>query len=277
MNKKFLKKKRNQIIQDMFEMCIKAGDGHVTSCLSCADIMTLLFYGGYVNHNPKNPQWNGRDRFILSKAQASPIFYTILADRGYFDKKEMDKFAQQDGIFGVHLQSDVPGAEISAGSLGHGFGLAAGVALNAKLNRELYLTYCLLGDGELYEGSIWETAMFASHNHLNNLVAIVDRNYQCTLDFTENLLELEPIEDKWKSFGWEVKRIDGHDIEQIVDSLKYIRSRRTRKPLVIIADTVKGNGIDYLACKPIWHGGTPIKDEDVNASRKDLQRSLKNG
>jgi len=272
-----LRNKSNQLVEDMFEMCVNAGDGHVTSCLSCAEIMTTLYYGGFIKHDPDNPQWEERDRFMLSKAQASPIFYSLLADRGYFNKEEMDKFAQQDGIFGVHLQSDVPGAEISAGSLGHGFGLAAGVALSAKLNRELHLTYCLLGDGELYEGSVWETAMFASHNHLNNLVAIVDRNYQCTMDFTENLLELEPIEDKWKSFGWEVKRIDGHDIEQIVDSLKYVRSRRTRKPLVIIADTIKGKGIDYLSCKPIWHGGTPIKEEDVEASRKDLQRSLKNG
>ena len=274
---KFLKKKTNQIREDMFEMCVGAGDGHVTSCLSCAEIMTLLFYGGFINHDPKNPEWNGRDRFILSKAQASPIFYSILADRGYFDKEEMSRFAQQDGIFGVHLQSDVPGAEISAGSLGHGFGLASGIALSAKLNRELHLTYCLLGDGELYECSVWETAMFASHNNLNNLVTIVDRNYQCTMDFTENLMELEPVEDKWKSFGWEVKRVDGHNLKELYESLKYVRSRRTRKPLVIIADTVKGKGIDYLSCKPIWHGGTPIKDEDVEASRKDLQRSLQNG
>ena len=277
MKKKFLEEKTNQIREDMFEMCVKAGDGHVTSCLSCAEIMTVLFYGGFINHNPKNPDWNERDRFILSKAQASPIFYSILADKGYFDKEEMDRFAQQDGIFGVHLQQTVPGAEISAGSLGHGFGLASGIALSAKLNRELYLTYVLLGDGELYEGQVWETAMFASHHNLNNLVAIVDRNYQCTLDFTEDLVELEPLEDKWKSFGWEVKRVDGHDLEELYNSLKWIRSRRSKKPLVIIADTVKGYGIDYLSCKPLWHGGTPIKDEDVKASREDLQRSVQNG
>ena len=272
-----LRKKTNQIREDMFEMCVKAGDGHVTSCLSCAEIMIVLFYGGFINHDPKNPEWDKRDRFILSNAQASPIFYSILADKGYFDKEEMNRFAQQDGIFGVHLQKTVPGAEISAGSLGHGFGLASGIALSAKLNRELYLTYVLLGDGEMYEGQVWETAMFASHNNLNNLVAIVDRNYQCTLDFTEDLVELEPVEDKWKSFGWEVKRVDGHDLEELYNSLKWIRSRRSRKPLVIIADTVKGYGIDYLSCKPLWHGGTPIKDEDVKASREDLQRSIQNG
>jgi transketolase len=134
-----------------------------------------------------------------------------------------------------------------------------------------------LGDGELYEGSVWETAMFASHHRLNNLVAIVDRNSQCTLDFTENIVKLEPIEDKWKSFGWEVKRVDGHNLKELQRVFKYVRARRSDKPLVIIADTVKGKGIDYLSYKPLWHGGTPIKDEDVEASRKDLQRSLKNG
>jgi len=271
---KHLIDKSKQLRSDMFEMCVGAGDGHVTSCLSCTEIMTILFYGGFLNHDPKNPTWDERDRFILSKAQASPILYSILADRGYFDKEEMDRFAQQDGIFGVHLQSDVPGAEISAGSLGHGFGLASGMALSAKLNRELHLTYCLLGDGELYEGQVWETAMFASHHRLNNLVAIVDRNSQCTLDFTENIVKLEPLEDKWKSFGWEVKRVDGHDLEELQGALKYVRARRSVKPLVIIADTVKGWGIDYLSYKPLWHGGTPIKDEDVKASREDLQKSI---
>jgi len=268
--------KAYQLRHEMLEMCIKAGDGHVTSSLSCAEILTILYYGGFLRHDPSNPNWKDRDRFILSKAQASPMLYTVLADREFFPKKEMDKFAQQDGIFGVHLQYTVPGAELSAGSLGHGFGVAAGIALAAKMDRDLFLTYTLLGDGELYEGSVWETAMFAAHNSLNNLVAIVDRNYQCTMDFTENLLELEPLEDKWKSFGWEVKRVNGHDFLELFKAFKYLRSRRSRKPTVIIADTVKGEGIEYISNVPLWHGGAPIKEEDINACRKDLE-DRKNG
>ena len=148
--------------------------------------------------------------------------------------------------------------------------------MSAKLNRELYLTYVILGDGELHEGQVWETAMFASHNNLNNLVAIVDRNYQCTIDFTENALELEPITDKWESFGWIVERINGSSFEEIFKSLKYLRSRRHRKPTVIIADTVKGEGIEYISNVPLWHGTAPIKQEDVDACREDLIRG-KNG
>ena len=271
-----LKEKAYQLRHNMLEMCIKAGDGHVTSSLSCAEILTTLYYGGFLRQDPSNPDWKDRDRFILSKAQASPMLYTVLADREFFPKKEMDKFAQQDGIFGVHLQYTVPGAELSAGSLGHGFGVAAGIALAAKMDRDLFLTYTLLGDGELYEGSVWETAMFATHHNLNNLVAIVDRNYQCTMDFTENLLELEPLEDKWKSFGWEVKRVNGHDFLELFKAFKYLRSRRSRKPTVIIADTVKGEGIEYISNVPLWHGGAPIKEEDINACRKDLE-DRKNG
>jgi transketolase len=256
---KELEKKAFQLREEMLEMCIRAGDGHVTSCLSCADILTVLFYGGYLRHNPKQPHWEQRDRFILSKAQASPLLYVILADRGFFPKKEREKFAQKDGRFGIHLQHTVPGAEITAGSLGHGFGLAAGIALGAKLNRELFLTYTLLGDGELYEGSVWETVMFAAHNNLNNLIAIVDRNYQCTMDFTENIIELEPLEDKWRAFGWEVKRVDGHNFEELDKAFMYLRSRRSKGPTVIIADTVKGRGIDYISNIPLWHGSAPIK------------------
>lgn len=271
-----LNQKAYTLREEMLEMCINAGDGHVTSSLSCAEILTILYYGGYLRHKPDEPEWNDRDRFILSKAQASPMLYTVLADRGYYSKNEMKKFAQKDGIFGVHLQKTVPGAEISAGSLGHGFGLAAGIALSAKLNKNLHLTYALLGDGELYEGSIWETAMFASHQNLNNLIVIVDRNYQCTIDFTENFLQLEPLEEKWSSFGWEVKRVNGSDLNELNNSLRYVRSRRNTKPLVIIADTVKGEGIEYASNVPLWHGTTPIKEKDIEAFRRDLKEGKRN-
>lgn len=260
-----LKRKAYHIRHDMLKMCVRAGTGHVTSSLSCIEILVSLYHGGVMNHNPKDPSWKQRDRLILSKGQASPALYTILAECGYFPKKELDLFAQKDGRFGVHLQKDVPGVEITCGSLGQGFGVAAGIALSAKMNRDIFLTYAILGDGECYEGSIWETAMFASHNKLNNLVVFVDRNYLCVTDFTENLVALEPMTDKWSSFGWDVKRIDGHDFNSIFTALENIRSRRSVKPLVIIADTVKGKGIDLISNVPLWHGSAPSGDEAVRA------------
>ncbi|MFH1360940.1 MAG: transketolase [Candidatus Omnitrophota bacterium] len=260
-----LKNKASQIRKIVLNMCIKAGTGHVTSSMSCVDILVALYHGGLLNHDPKKPEWSERDRFILSKGQASPVLYAVLADCGYFSTRDLNLFAQKDGKFGVHLQNSVPGVEITAGSLGQGFGTAAGIALGAKMNRELYLVCTLLGDGECYEGSIWETAMFASHNRLNNLVAIVDRNFLCVTDFTENLIALEPMADKWKSFGWDVICIDGHKMEEIIEAFKRVRSRRSAKPLVVIADTVKGEGIESFCYRPICHGIAPKGDEAKQA------------
>lgn len=261
-----LKNKSYELRKMVLDMCIKAETGHVTSSLSSVDIMVALYYGGILKYDPENPHWADRDRFILSKGQASPLLYTVLADSGFFDLSELDRFAQRDGIFGVHLQWDVPGVELTSGSLGHGFGVAAGIALGAMMDKDLFMVFTLLGDGECYEGSIWETAMFAAHNNLNNLVAIVDRNYLCVTDFTENIVALEPMEDKWRACGWNVKRVNGHSIKDILDALAFVRSRRSNKPLVLIADTVKGEGIDCLTNDPIWHGQAP-KGKDAEAAR----------
>ncbi len=267
-----LKDKSYQLREIMFETCVRAKTGHVTSSLSCVEIMVALYHGGILNFDSKNPDWNERDRFILSKGQASPILYTLLADLDYYSTTELERFAQKDGIFGVHLQNDVPGVEITSGSLGHGFGVAAGIALAAKMNKESHMVFSLLGDGECYEGSIWEAAMFASHNKLNNLVAIVDRNKLCVTDFTEDLLKLESFEEKWSAFGWNVKRIDGHSFEQIFEALKNCKNaEKDDRPLVVIADTVKGKGIDYIANQPLWHGIAPEGD-DVEKARTSLKK-----
>lgn len=255
----------------MLEMCIKAGTGHVTSSLSCIDILVTLYYGNVLKFDPANPNWPERDIFIMSKGQASPALYSILADLGFFNKNLLNSFAQKDGRFGVHLQRDVPGVEITSGSLGHGLGIACGIAFALKMDRKLNLVFTLLGDGECYEGSIWEAAMFASHNRLNNLVVIIDRNYLCVTDFTENLISLEPLDEKWRSFGWEVKRIDGHSFEELLGAFRNIRSRRYAKPLAIIAETVKGAGIEYLSNAPLWHGVAP-KGEEAERCIQELER-----
>lgn len=271
-----LSKKSLQIRNEVLEMCVKAKTGHVTSSFSSIEILVALYYGGVLRFDAKNPKWPERDRFILSKGQASPALYAVLADSGFFAKEELEKFAQKDGKFGVHLQNDVPGVEITSGSLGQGFGVATGIALGAKMNRELYLVFTLLGDGECYEGSIWETAMFASHNRLNNLVAIIDRNYLCVTDFTENLIALEPMEDKWRAFGWEVSRIDGHSFKQLLEACKNIRCRRSARPQLIIADTVKGEGLDSICNVPLWHGVAP-QGKIAQDCRTDLERRYQHG
>jgi len=262
-----LKSKSFEIRKRMMEMCIKAGTGHCTSSLSATDILTTLYYGGVMRHDPNNPDWEDRDRLFLSKGQASPLQYTILADLGYFDAAHLENFAQHGGAFGVHLQNSVPGVEITCGSLGHGFGIAAGSALAAKKDRKLNMVFALLGDGECYEGSIWETAMFASHNRLNNMVVIIDRNFQCVTDFTENIVALEPMVDRWEAFGWNVKRIDGHDHAALLDAFDGSRSRQSNRPLAIIADTVKGEGVDFMECVPLWHGIAPQSTDAENAMK----------
>jgi len=251
-------------------MCTSAKTGHVTSAFSCVEILVTLYYAGVMRFDPRDPDWSGRDRFLLSKGQASVILYPILADLGFFPMEDLDSFCKADGKFGVHLQHDVPGVEITSGSLGMGFGMATGVALAAKKDRTLPMTFALLGDGECYEGSIWEAAMFAAHNHLNNMVAIVDRNYQCVTNFTEDIVALEPIEEKWASFGWRVKRVNGHSYEELLGALEGVRARRHREPLMIIADTVKGRGVSFMEYNPIWHGAAPSGD-DANQAKAEIE------
>ncbi len=269
MNIEELEKKCHYLRQKTLETCLNAETGHVTSSMSCVEILASLYYRRYLRINKEDLNDPKRDRFILSKAQASPLLYIILADLGLYDISELDKFAQKDGIFGVHLQHTVPGVETTAGALGHGLGIAAGIALKAKMDQELYLTYCLMGDGELYEGSIWESLKFASHNNLNNLVGIIDRNYLCTTDFTENLVELEPLTEKIESFGWKVLRIDGHNLEELQKSFESLRSRPHRKPTMIICDTVKGKGLDSMSYQPLCHG-VPPKGDNIEKAKKEL-------
>jgi transketolase len=273
MDKAVLEKKAFQIRQELLEMCIDAGKGHVTSSLSCVDILVALYYGNAMRFMPARPDWEKRDRLVLSKGQASPALYTILADLGYFAKDELKKFAKQGGKFAVHLQKDVPGVEITAGSLGQGFGIAAGMALGAKMNKDLFTVYAILGDGECYEGSIWEAAMFASHNRLNNLVTIIDRNYLCVTDFTENLISLEPMEKKWESFGFNVLRVDGHSFDALLGALNPLKSRTNERPTVIIADTVKGSGVETLCYDPLWHGCAPQGDA-ARQCMEDLKKGM---
>ena len=250
-------------------MCTRAGEGRIASAFSCTEILVALFQGGILRFDTNNPQWEGRDRFIMSKSPGAVGLYPILADLGFFPNAELDRFCKSDGILGPYGDT-VPGVEAVWGSLGHGLGVGAGLALAAKLDKKKYMTVVMVGDGETYEGSIWEAAMFAGHHQLDNLVGITDRNGICTIDFTENCLKLDPLEEKWKSFGWDAVTIDGHSFEEIFAAFKNCHSRKTKKPLMIIANTVKGKGISVLENNPMGHILIP-SGEDLERARRELR------
>lgn len=246
-----------RIRTSVLETCLRAGTGHLTSSLSCVDILVALYHGGLLRFDPRRPAWEGRDRFIMSKGQASPALYAVLADLGFFDPRDLELFAREGGRMGVHLQGNVPGVEITSGSLGMGLGIAAGLALGAAMNGEGHHVFALLGDGECDEGSIWESAMFAAHHRLGNLTAIIDRNGLCVTDFTERIVALEPLVDKWQAFGWQVRRVDGHSLGQLAAALAGRETAGSSPPLMVIADTVKGAGLPCISNIPLWHGQVP--------------------
>lgn len=238
------------------QMCIGAGAGHVTSAFSCAEIVATLYYD-IMNIDPQNPTWSQRDRFVMSKNHGSVITYPILADLGFFPTDMLSTFLKNGSILGAHTKMSIPGVEFAGGSLGIGIGVATGMAYAAKHSGDSWNTFCLVGDGECYEGSVWEAALFAGHNKLNNLVVIVDRNKMCVTDFTEHMLALDPLDQKWESFGWEVRKINGHSIQEIRTSLHDIRNRQEERPLCIIADTIKGHGISFMENNVFMHGVAP--------------------
>ena len=264
-----------RIRKSVLETCIRAGTGHLTSSLSCVDILVALYHGGGLRCDPRRPGWEGRDRFIMSKGQASPALYAVLADLGFFDARDLELFAREGGRMGVHLQRDVPGAEITSGSLGHGLGIAAGLALAAAMNGEGHRVFVLLGDGECDEGSIWEAAMFAAHHRLGKLTAIIDRNGLCVTDFTEKIVALEPLEKKWQAFGWETRRIDGHSHAALAGALA-AREAPDAAPLMVIADTIKGAGIPCISNIPLWHGQAP-SGELADRCRAELAKRYERG
>jgi transketolase len=265
-----MKAKAKFLRKSAFEIVMSAGKGHLGGSLSCTEILVALYYGDILRYDSKNPAWEGRDRFILSKGHANNVLYVVLADCGFFDTSELLTYTRDGSALGGHCDPRVPGIEIISGSLGHGLGIAAGISFGAKLDKRDYLTFVLLGDGECQEGSVWEAASFAAHHSLNNLIAIVDRNGLGSEEFTENSCKLEPFDRRWRAFGWEVKNVDGHSIDEVMDAFKKCRKRRTCKPMVVIANTVKGKGILSLENTPRAHHTLP-RGDDVIAARKDLE------
>lgn len=274
MQDKFYKlgKKANWVRNQVLEMIVSSGKGHIGGAFSCADILVALYYGDILRFNVNVQSWEERDRFILSKGHSCAALYAILADLGYFSLSELKNYQKEGCILGGHPHRRIPGIEADTGSLGHGLGIGAGLALSAKIDKKDFVTIVLLGDGECYEGSVWEAASFSAHHKLNNLIGIVDKNGLCSTDFIKDCVEMEPLEDKWKAFNWEVVTVDGHSFEELLYVFSKIRNRKPNKPLMIIANTIKGKGVSFMEGKPEWHHSVP-KNEQVKAAQKELENS----
>jgi transketolase len=249
-----LTKRAAKIRREIVDVTGWSGGAHIGGALSQTDIMTILYWK-YLNIDPKLPKWDDRDRFVLSKGHGGVGYAVVLANRGYFDPELLKDFNHSGSAFGMHLDGNkVIGVDASTGSLGHGLPMALGMALGARVQGKSWRTYCILGDGECDEGSIWEAAMTAHHYKVNNLTAFVDRNRMMIDGPTEEIMALEPFADKWKAFGWEVKVIDGHSFPELAAAIEFAIAFKGG-PVMIICNTVKGKGVSFMENKPGWHYG----------------------
>ena len=231
-----------------------SGGAHVGGSLSMVDILTVLYWK-YMNIDPARLDWEDRDRFVLSKGHGGVGHSVVLAQRGYFDPEELRKFNETGSMLGMHLDSHkVPGCESSTGSMGHGLPQAVGMALGARVLRKDWKVYCVIGDGESNEGSIWEAAMAAAHYKLDNLILFQDRNHMMIDGPTEEVMCLEPLADKWRAFGFETREVDGHDLRALAEAIEWARDVKG-KPIMLLCETVKGKGVDYMENQPEWHYG----------------------
>jgi len=259
-----LKDTAKQIRHDIVSMVSKAGSGHPGGSLSSTDVMTAIYFSVATidSSNPKNPN---RDRIIYSKAHVTPLIYSLLARKGFFNPEKLDTFRQFKSDLQGHPHIDcLPGIESSGGSLGQGISVAIGLALSAKLDKQNHRIYCLMGDGEHQEGEVWEAYMSASHYKLDNLTIIVDKNNLEIDGFTKDVMNIDPLHEKLSAFGLEVIEIDGHDFDSILDGFSKAKSVKG-KPQVIIAHTIKGKGVSFMENEAGWHGKVPNKEETEKA------------
>lgn len=261
-----LEQRANDMRIDIVRMIAEAGSGHPGGSLSCADILTALYFGGVMDHDPQNPKWEGRDRFILAKGHAAPALYAVLAQAGYFPREELMTLRK----LGTRLQGHpdcnlCPGVEVSTGSLGQGLSIAAGACAGLKLSGSTQTVFALLGDGECQEGQVWEAAMWAAHKKLDNLVAIVDRNCLQIDGNTADVCDPGDVAAKFAAFGWDAAEVDGHDIPALVSALSAAKADRSGKPHVLVARTVKGKGVSFMENQAGWHGKAPNAEQTQTA------------
>ena len=265
----FLANKAIDIRKAILDVSLRAHSGHFGGSLSAVDILVALYYQ-VLRYDPKAPAKPDRDRFVLSKGHALLGLAPILADSGFFPQSFMDNYNGLDSAFGMHPNMRyIPGIDMSTGSLGHGLSVSVGMALAARLDKASYQVYCLLGDGELDEGMIWEAAMSAAHFRLSNLTAIVDRNRLSLDGKTEDVMRLEPLKAKWEAFGWRVIPANGHDMGSLLSALE--AAREGEGPAVIIAETIKGKGVAMMEGQTNWHYGG-LDEETVEALKAELEK-----
>ncbi len=255
--------------QRILEMAVNSGCGHIASSFSCVEILVSLYFGGHFRFDPAAPHAPERDRFILSKAQAALALYPVLASLGFFPIEELDTFCRNGSRLGGHAEDSLPGVDVFSGSLGHGLSLGCGIALGGKRDGADYRVFVLLGDGECHEGSVWESAMFAGHHRLSRLTAIIDSNEISASGRLADFLAVEPLEEKWAAFGWDVVSVDGHSIPALLAALRRATDEAREKPLAIVARTVKGKGVPFMEGQAAWHYRLPSGDE-LAAARKEL-------
>jgi len=268
-DKKELSKIARDLRLDILETTSKAGSGHPSSSFSSVEILTVLFFAGILRYRAEEPMWPERDRFIMSKGHAAPLLYAVLAAAGYFDHDEIFKLRQIDSpVQGHPIQYMMPGVEATTGSLGQGLSLGIGHILASRLNGFAYNVFVLMGDGECEAGQVWEAAMAAAHFKTDNLTALLDYNkYQETGPISREMA-LEPLVEKWKSFGWRVFETDGHDVEDLIDQLEKAVSFKG-KPSIVIAHTIKGKGVSFVEKDFTFHGRA-LKGDQVKQARKEL-------
>jgi transketolase len=246
-----------------------ARSGHYSSTFSCAELLAVLYYH-HLRLDPSRPRWPDRDRFVMSKGHAAVGLYPVLADRGYYPMSDLDDYTRVGSEFADHPKLTIPGCDFGSGSLGHGLSVAAGMALAGRREGRDFRVHCMLGDGELNEGQIWEAAMAAGHFGLGNLIALVDRNGMGLDGFTEEVMAVEPIRAKFEAFGWSVVEVDGHDVEALVRAYDALPPRDAEVPTVIVAKTVKGKGVSWMEYSRTWHLGALV-GPDLDAARLEIE------
>lgn len=253
-----------QLRQDIIEMLVSSKSGHPGGSLSAAEILAVLYFQ-VMNIDPSNPEWPERDRFVLSKGHAAPVLYAVLAEKGYFPREEL-RHLRQTGHFlqGHPDMKKVPGVDMSTGSLGQGISVAAGMALAGKIDQKSYRVYCVIGDGEVAEGLVWEAAMAAAHYQLDNFLVILDNNGLQIDGTNEKVMKSSPLADKWRSFGWNVIESDGHNVTELLSSLDLAKNIKG-KPTIIIAKTIKGKGVSFMENEAGWHGNAPSPEQGETA------------
>jgi transketolase len=265
---KFLEEKALWVRKETLNIHKIALETRLASSLSDVEIFVTLYYGKILKFNPKNLQWEERDRFIISKPHGAISLYPILADLGFFNKNELSKVGQKGSFLGGIPDTTVPGFETINGALGHGLGVACGVALGLKNKNSESRVFVLLGDGELNEGAVWEAIMFAGYHKLGNLILIIDNNKISMLNYCKNIIDLTPLQEKFRVFKWKVRIVNGHNIKELYKSLKELKKEKGNYPKVLIANTIKGKGVSQLEKDTLCHIRVLKEDEIINAIKK---------